>query len=231
MYFAARSHQCFLPTRFFKVCQKNQIEKVESTFLSIPKQLGNKFKYKTVDDSIKSQTLKSALSLLSTAGIAHLCYHTSGQGLPLGAGRNDKRFKVFFFDIGLAQRLMGLDLKSWITKPIDVKNLGAIAEQLIAQEYIAYSNPEAPCKLYYWRREDKNSNAEVDFLFLKNNLITPTEVKSGVKGGMKSIKQFINTHPHSTYGVKISQGIKQENTGHLKEISLYGLEAWLTSTV
>ncbi|MEE9451881.1 MAG: ATP-binding protein, partial [Gammaproteobacteria bacterium] len=213
---------------FLKYAKKNQIRNVESVFLSIPKQLGNKFKYTSVDNTGKSQSLKNALSLLFMAGISYPCFHSSGQGHPLGANKNEKRFKVFFFDVGLAQRIMGLTLKDWVTAPIDVKYLGAVAEQLIAQEYIAYSNPEKPYELYYWHREEAGSNAEVDFLFLKDKLIIPVEVKSGVKGGMKSIKQFLNTHPHSKYGLKISQGIKQQNQ-HMQEISLYGLEAWLKS--
>ncbi len=213
---------------FFKYSKKNQIENVERIFLSIPRQLGNKFKYKSVDESVKSQSLRSALLLLSMAGIATLCYHSAGQGLPLGASKNEKRFKVFFFDIGLLQRLMGLSLKDWVSTPFDVKYLGAIAEQFVAQEYIAYSNPEKPCDLFYWRREEKGSSAEVDFLFVKLGKVVPVEVKSGVKGGMKSIRQFLDTHENSDYGLKISQGIKQDNAA-LKEISLYGIEAWLNA--
>ncbi len=211
---------------FLKYTKKNQIANVERVFLSVPKQLGDKFKYNAIDETIKSHSLKNALSLLIMAGIVHPCFHTSGQGLPLGANKNERRFKVFFFDIGLAQRLMGLTLKAWVTTPIDVKYLGAMAEQFIAQEYIAYSNPEKPSALYYWHRETPGSNAEIDFLFIKDNQIVPVEVKSGIKGGMKSIKQFLDTHPNTTFGLKISQGLKQTH-GSLQEISLYGLEAWL----
>ena len=213
---------------FLKYAKKNQTKHVETVFLSVPYQLGNKFKYKLAGEGVKSATLRSALSLLSMAGIIHPCYHSSGQGQPLSAGQNRNRFKTFFFDIGLAQRLMGLDLKDWVTTPLDVKYMGSIAEQLVAQEYIAYSNPEKPCELYYWHRESPGSNAEVDFLFLKNNSIVPVEVKSGVKGGMKSLNQFLGSHPHSKYGLKISQGTRHQSST-LQEISLYGLEAWMKS--
>ena len=214
---------------FLKYAKKNQLDSINEVFLSIPKQLGDKFKYVEVNSTTKSQSIKNALSLLCMAGIAYQCYHSSGQGVPLGASKNKKRLKVFFFDIGLAQRLMGLSLKDWVKTPIDVKYLGAIAEQLVAQEYIAYCNPESSCELYYWHKEDKKSNAEVDFLFLKANEIIPVEVKAGRQGGMKSINVFLDKHPNSKYGLKISQGIKQHNA-KLEEISLYGLEGWLTSS-
>lgn len=68
-------------------------------------------------------------------------------------------------------------------------------------------------------------NAEVDFLFVKEGNIIPVEVKSGVKGGMKSLKVFLETHPGSPYGLKISEGMPTRQP-HLQEISLYGVEGW-----
>lgn len=211
---------------FNKYARKNQIENVEKVFLSVPQQLGKKFKYVHVDSEIKNNTLKNALELLIKAGVAHPCYHSSGQGIPLGANKNEKMFKIFFFDIGLAQRILGLRLRDWATMPIDVQHLGAIAEQLVAQEYIAYSSLTNPCEIFYWQREEPGSNAEVDFLFVKNGSIVPVEVKSGIKGGMKSITTFLNSHLHSTYGLKISQSLHHE-AHHLQEICFYEIEAWL----
>ncbi len=61
---------------------------------------------------------------------------------------------------------MQLSLKEWLNTPLEVTYLGAIAEQLVAQEYLAYSNPEVPTDIYYWHREEGSSNAEIDFVFL-----------------------------------------------------------------
>ena len=58
------------------------------------------------------------------------------------------------------------------------------------------------------------------------NEIVPVEVKSGTKGGMKSMNVFLDNHSNSTYGLKISQSIKQQNQ-RVQEITLYGLEGWL----
>lgn len=78
----------------------------------------------------------------------------------------------------------------------------------------------------YCSREEKGSNAEVDFLVMKNSSIVPVEVKSGVKGGMKSLHAFLQTHPNSPSGLKISQGMQAEQ-GQLQEIPLYGVAAWI----
>src|SRR5690606_2788061 len=126
--------------------------------------------------------------------IIHIIYHSSAQGVPLAAGKDNKKFKVYFFDIGLAQRILGLDLKQWITTPLNIKHAGAIAEQFVAQEYIAHTSIKQPPELYYWHREERSSNAEVDFLFLIDGKIIPTEVKAGKTGTLKSLQLFLETH-------------------------------------
>lgn len=211
---------------FSKYAKRRQISHVVQVFESIPLQLGKKFQLSQVDPHTRAQSLKLALFLLEKAGIALPAYHSSGQGLPLGAMKNEKKFKVFFFDIGLAQRILGLDLKSWTIGPMKVVNIGAIAEQLIAQELAAYAFPRTKPQLYYWHRETPSSNAEVDLLFAKEGAVIPVEVKSGTKGGLKSIQLFLDTHPHSPYGLKISEGVFATH-GRVREIPLYGVEAWL----
>lgn len=211
---------------FQKYARKKQIEHVTGVFESIPTQLGRKFKYSNVDREIRVYPLKQALQLLVQAGVATLCFHSSGQGQPLGAGKNEKKFKVFFFDVGLAQKILGLNLREWIVAPLEASHLGGIAEQFVAQEFAAYHTPDSPAELYYWHRESPKSNAEVDFLFLKEGQVVPVEVKSGVKGGLKSIRVFLETHKNTSFGLKISSGI-HEGTDRLREIPLYGVEGWL----
>ncbi len=51
------------------------------------------------------------------------------------------------------------------------------------------------------------------------------EVKSGLKGGMKSLNRFMQTHPNTPYGLKISQNPKATQE-HTRELPLYALESW-----
>lgn len=210
---------------FHKYAREHEIPHVTKVFETIPAFIGKKFIYSHIDEYARGEMIKNALRLLETAGIANLCYHTSAQQIPLGAMQNDKKFKVFYFDIGIAQRLLGLDIKQWLLNPVGLSNQGTMTEQFVAQEILAYSDFHKQNKLYYWHREAKNSNAEVDFIVLKNGQIIPVEVKSGVKGSMKSMKMFLDSHPHSQFGLKISLGSfsKHEN---LVEIPLYALESW-----
>ncbi len=211
---------------FHKYAKHNKIEHVTKVFESIPIQLGRKFKFNHIDQDLRGVPLKEALWLLIKAGIAYPCFHTSGHQWPMGAAKDDKKFKIFFFDVGLAQRMLGLDLSDWVTQPFDLKYLGSMAEQLVAQEFIAYSNSAKQAELYYWHRESSQSNAEVDFLFVKKGLIIPVEVKSSTQGGMKSLKVYKEIHPKCVLALKISEGLHPNQT-FIEEIPLYGLEAWL----
>ncbi len=211
---------------FEKYAKKHQIPLVNKIFDQAGMQLGQKFKYSKVDDSVRSATLKSALELLIKAGVVHKVCHTSAQGFPLSATMDTDKFKIFFFDIGLLQRLQGINLKEWLLSPLSVTYMGAMAEQLVAQEYIAYTSISNPPELYYWQREAKQSNAEVDFIFNAHHKIIPIEVKSGSSGRLRSIHLFLETHPHSTEGLVISEHaawIQNNLTG----ISFYALQAWL----
>lgn len=211
---------------FQKYAKDNQLPYVEKIFTAIPAQLGEKFKYVRVDQEARSSLLKQALLLLDKAGIAHLCHHSSAQHPPLSASKDEKHFKVFFLDIGLAQRLLGTTYQDWIINAIKVDNLGGLAEQFVAQELIAYLSVHDKQSLYYWHREAKNSNAEVDFVIAQNSHLIPIEVKAGSAGRMRSMHLYLESHPQSPYGVKISeQGFAQHAS--ILEVPLYGIEAWL----
>lgn len=68
---------------------------------------------------------------------------------------------------------------------------GSLAEQFVAQELVANSDFYVDKKLYYWLRESKSSNAEIDFLYQKGNSIFPIEVKAGKRGSLKSLHVFM----------------------------------------
>lgn len=207
---------------FQKYSKAHQIDHVGHVFSSIPQQLGKKFKYTHVDKDAKTYPIKQALHLLNKAGITYQCFHTSAQSYPLGAEVDEKKFKVFFFDIGIAHRILGLDLAQWVTHPFEVDLFGFSAEQLVAQELVAYAKPYAKGELFYWHNESATSNAEVDFIAIHKKSIVPIEVKSKVKGGMKSLNVFLAKHPKCPYGIKVSEGGFSKHN-HLFEIPLYAV--------
>ena len=97
---------------------------------------------------------------------------------------------------------------------------------MVAQELVGYSDPHRLAKLYYWHRESRSSNAEVDFVIMHDGDIMPVEVKSSKKGSMKSIQMFLDSHPNTKLCLKISEGGFARHN-HLIEIPLYALDGFI----
>lgn len=189
---------------FAKYKKKAPVERLEEVFRNVALQSGQKFKYSKIDKHLPAAIYKDALNLLVKAGIAVKTHHTSANGLPLGAQINPKKFKVNLFDVGLHQRLMGLNLSGLlVSNDFTVINKGCLAETFTALELLAYGNPRIKQNLFYWHREARNSNAEVDYIFQKNDKIIPIEVKAGTRGQMQSLRLFME-EKNLNFGIRIS---------------------------
>lgn len=188
------------------------------------KRLGcQKFKYVRVDPSARSRVIARALSLLELAGLVHKAYHTAADGVPIAARIRSNRFKVIFFDVGLAQRLLNIDLGAWMTT-IDLSsvNKGAIAKQFVGQELAALFDARPLSPLTYWHREARGSSAEVDYVIQLGEQIVPVEVKEGTQGGMKSLHLFL-AEKGQRRGVKISKyGFSDD--GKVSTLPFYAVE-------
>ncbi|MBY0544287.1 MAG: AAA family ATPase [Gammaproteobacteria bacterium] len=188
-----------------KYSRKMQIKYVEAIFSSMPALVGTHFKYSRIHGEYRKRELAPALDLLVKAGLLHRVVHSSGNGIPLGAEIDEDKFKLIFLDVALTQVLLGLSPNVWLLQGIDtLVNRGEIVEAVIGQEILAYSEPHTKSKLFYWQREQANSQAEIDYLIQKNNEILPVEVKSNKGSTLKSMQLFLNSHVNSPYGVRVS---------------------------
>lgn len=190
---------------FKKYARKFQVKYVELLFNSLPALLGKKFKYSNVPGEYRKRELLPALELLVKAGIISRITHSSGQGIPLGATIKPETFKANFLDIALSQAILGVDTGSWILDPeSNFVNKGELTEAFVGQEILAYSLPDRKEDLYYWQREARSSNAELDYLIQSGSTIIPVEVKSGPTGTLKSMKLFLKSHRYSSKGIRFS---------------------------
>lgn len=90
-----------------------------------------------------------------------------------------------------------------LSDDLDLINKGAIAEIFVGLEVKKTASCYLQDELYFWKREKKNSNAEVDFLLQIGEDIIPLEVKSGKKGSMRSLHLFL-AEKKSKYGIRCS---------------------------
>ena len=99
---------------------------------------------------------------------------------------------------------MGARVEEWLLKPgSTVRNAGAVAEAFVGQEFLAYSRPWAREELYYWHREARSSNAEVDYVLPLDGVPIPVEVKSRATGALRSLRLFLTEKRNRTpYGIR-----------------------------
>ena len=192
---------------------------LREVFNSVVAQNSNKFVYTKATPDLNRGQVKLCLELLSMAGLIYPITHSSANGVPLGAEINAKFRKYIVFDSGIYQRILGLELSDLLLKSdFDSINKGSIAELFVGLELMKVSDKRN--ELYYWQRESKNSQAEVDYLVQKNTRILPIEVKSGTKGSMQSLFLFLNEK-------KIESGIRvsQENFSEYNKIKVFPIYA------
>ncbi len=189
----------------FKKYRKHApVGRLAEVFRSIVLQAGGKFKYASVDSASSAQTLKDALQLLLQAGLAYRVVHTHARGIPLGAQIDQKKFKVILFDAGIHQRLLGLDVPAHLTvSDLELVNKGSMAEVFTGLELVANHPSHVKPALYYWHREARGSNAEVDYVVQQGADIVPVEVKAGTKGQMQSMFVFMDERK-LTRGFRVS---------------------------
>ncbi len=172
--------------------RRNQIAHLNLLLEKIPTMLGEKFRYNRINADLRGREISPALELLEKACLIYRVYHTAANGIPLGAEVRQDRFKVIMVDIGLCQSLLGFDPGSWIVNSRQaLSNKGKLTEAFVGQELIAYGNLRRRPGLYYWHRDKRGSQAEVDYVVASQAEILPIEVKSGAAGSLKSLHLFI----------------------------------------
>ena len=176
--------------------------RLRKIFQTMPRLIGEKFKYVNIDPLERAKDLGQALDLLCMARVGYRIYHSSSNGVPLGSEINSKFFKLLFLDVGLAISASGLNLLD-VEKVGDLNlvNQGKLSEQLVGQHLLYDAPPYQTPELYYWVREKKNAAAEIDYVASVGAHIIPIEVKSGKSGALKSLHLFLREK-------KLSLGIR-----------------------
>jgi len=174
---------------FAKYGSRSQQRHLISVLNYVAQNTGKKIKYVNIDKEVRSANLKEAFYKLEMSRVVSLVKHTASAGIPLTTHLNPDVFKAFFLDIGLANHLCKMQL----IDPLNMLtiNEGALAEQFACQELLTLTTPFDEPQLYYWVRDEKNANAEIDFILQHNNLTYPVEVKAGKTGTLKSMHVYL----------------------------------------
>ena len=165
--------------------------RLQRVFNHVPRAVGRKVKYTQINREETARELRAAIDLLSNARVIAPVFHSTCSGVPLHADVDWRTYKLLFLDIGLMNRLCGLD---WAAlKELDDRQLineGAMAEQFVGQHLLYLEEGWETPRLNYWLREGRSANAEVDYAIARGARVVPVEVKAGTSGTLRSLHQF-----------------------------------------
>lgn len=165
---------------------------LRQTLRSVALQTGKKFVYSMVAKDIRSHLIKEALHLLTLAGLIIPAKHTDANGVPLGAEENDNYVKYLFFDLGVMQAMLDIPAAdTLLASEIDFVNKGSASELFAGLELIKYQDCYKKADIHYWQNMTKNSQAEVDYLKVRDGIVLPIEVKANKQGSMQSLWVFM----------------------------------------
>lgn len=201
---------------FGKYSGKVDAQLIESVFRNIPSQLSSvfdesvkRFKFKGVHDrKSRYSEFETAITWLHKCRLALKNYPVEGQPrAPLAAYQKDNAVKLFFFDTGLLNHMLGTSYKEIKQQSYEYK--GYIAENFVQQEF-AVSGIEPS---FSWG----DARAEIEFIIADDvGRIIPVEVKSGKRTRAKSLQSYIEKcKPHKTIKLTGTQGSSALEQTHI----------------
>ena len=201
---------------FGKYSGKVDAQLIESVFRSIPAQLSSVY-----DDSVKRFRFKgiherksryaeyeSAISWLHKCRLALKNHPIEGQPkAPLAAYQKENTLKLFLFDVGLLNHMLGTSYREIKQQGYEYK--GYVAENYVQQEMAALGIEPS----FSWG----DARAEIEFIITDDlGRIIPVEVKSGKRTRAKSLQSYIEKcNPHQTIKLTGTQGSPTTETKHL----------------
>jgi predicted AAA+ superfamily ATPase len=200
---------------FVKYSGKLDAQLIESLFTNIPSQLSSVF-----DDSVKRFKFKgvyerksryadfeSAISWLHRCRLTLQNYPVEGTPRSsLAAYQKNNRVKLFLFDVGLLNQMLGTSYKAIKQQGYEYK--GYIAEIFVQHELAAIGIEPS----FSWN----DARAEIEFIISNDSgKVIPIEVKSGNRTRAKSLQSYISKcSPHKTIkltGTQGSSGLETKN--------------------
>jgi len=202
---------------FAKYAPRIKADIAERLFLRAPGLVGGRLKFSAIDPDHRASEVRPAVEAVEKAGVIRRVFHSAAQALPLATDSNPRIAKLVMLDVGLMHAALRIDADLIQEPDLLAIHRGAVAEQFAAQELLACGPADREPELYFWAREELNSQAEVDFLIASGSRILPIEVKSGSSGTLKSLNLFLNSHRQSPLGVRLYGGrhLLEERILHL----------------
>ncbi|HEX5792792.1 MAG TPA: AAA family ATPase [Rheinheimera sp.] len=189
---------------------------IEAVFTAVPAQLAavidesvKRFKFKHVyERKSRYQELESGIIWLEKCRLILKNYPVEGTPRsPLAAYKKDNMVKLFLFDVGLLNHMLGVSYLEIKQQNYDYK--GYIAENFVQQELAALGIDPT----FSW----SDARAEIEFILADSSgNVVPLEVKSGKRTKARSLQSYIEKcNPAKTIKLTGTQGSSPLEQQHL----------------
>lgn len=197
--------------------QKDKL-KIKEIFDLVPTELNShnkRFILKNLNEHAKYERYKDSFLWLKNAGVVIPVYNVDEPKIPLRLSATRNLFKVFSNDVGLlaAQYAEGIQLN--ILKGDTAVNIGAVYENVVAEELHAHGVGE----LYFYNNKRRG---EVDFIFSSGDTVIPIEVKSGKDYQRHTaLDNLMSDYPDSLYESIVLSNGNLECKGKITYVPVY----------
>lgn len=138
----------------------------------------------------RSREVGEALRALDLAKIIYLVYPTTQTEPPFTPDLTRKP-RLQFLDTGLLNYAADIQAELLALDDLNDYYRGFVVHHMVAQELMA--NAQSPgYRPLFWVRENAGSMAEVDITYKWRDQLLPIEVKSGSKGSLRSLHEYMD---------------------------------------
>lgn len=198
---------------FSKHAPVSEVPRIRMTWNSIPSQLAKenkKFIYGAVREGARAKDFELAIEWLVDCGLVYKIPRVKKVALPLKIYEDFSAFKLYMLDCGLMGALVDAPSSEvLIENKMFQEYKGMFTEQYVLQQLITRPGSS----LYYWSSE--RSDGELDFVWQREGVIYPIEVKAAENLHAKSLRAVVSRNP-SLRGIRFS-------------MSPYREEEWMTN--
>lgn len=179
------------------------------------------------ESTYRSREVSEAFRSLEDARILKLVRPTSDIKPPL-TPQLKRKPRLQMIDIGLMNYASQLQAEMILINDFTDFYKGFVVVHSITQELIAGSD-SLRFQPYFWTKENAKSNAEVDIVLQHGQSIVPIEVKSGSKGRLRSLHEYMDLSEH-TIAIRFLANefnVQQSKTTSGKPYTLYNMPYFL----
>lgn len=152
------------------------------------------------NSKFRSREVGEALRTLDMSRVIQLIYPSTNLNPPV-IDDVKKRPRLQFLDVGLLNYQSNRQLSMLQVKDFNEFHQGKVIMQMVTQEIKAqYHRPSY--RPNFWVRDKAGTSAEIDLVYPFQQYLLPIEIKSGPKGKLRSLFQYMDMVDHH-YAIRL----------------------------